>query len=618
MLNFNKGLLLSILIIIVLFTPTLSAQSNVTLDYDVVVYSGQPSGVLAAVSAARNGMSTLLVLKRDNPGGLMTYGGLNYLDLNFDKNGQILNKGMFAEWYQKIGRNQSFTFQKATQVFNQMISQAGVKVIKNTNLERVCLEDNKIKKILIKDSDDNYFQVTADYFIDAEQDGQLAFKAGAEMFKFGSDINLKNRFMAMTLVLNIDNIDISNLKKDIKNNRYGPSYLKNNHAYGFKELGKLYKPHHENVKLRGLNIIFNENNNDKHHGSINALLIFNHNPLDKKERKAAYNLAVAESKYVLKFLKENLRGFENAKLTKPADELYIRESRHLVAENIIQVEDLLENKIFDNTITLASYPLDYQASEMDYQGFVLFNPVLYGIPFDSLLSVNISNLMVVSRSNGLSSLAAASARVLPTRMNSGAAAGKAAALAHKNNISLKALNKDKQLINKIQTYMDIDLEKYNNQKPLIKKDKTYPYLKELFNLGLIIGGYQNDFGFNNFITEYEFGQLLIKGMNRRNSPIFYEWVPGSLETLTTLNDLTKLNAYKLILAASSHQVLKIEEDNYLDYLQEDELIPADFDKMVETNRKLKRKEAYYLIGYFLKQSPLPPKLKRLRGFEIDQ
>jgi hypothetical protein len=618
MLNFNKGLLLSILIIIVLFTPTLSAQSNVTLDYDVVVYSGQPSGVLAAVSAARNGMSTLLVLKRDNPGGLMTYGGLNYLDLNFDKNGQILNKGMFAEWYQKIGRNQSFTFQKATQVFNQMISQAGVKVIKNTNLERVCLEDNKIKKILIKDSDDNYFQVSADYFIDAEQDGQLAFKAGAEMFKFGSDINLKNRFMAMTLVLNIDNIDISNLKKDIKNNRYGPSYLKNNHAYGFKELGKLYKPHHENVKLRGLNIIFNENNNDKHHGSINALLIFNHNPLDKKERKAAYNLAVAESKYVLKFLKENLRGFENAKLTKPADELYIRESRHLVAENIIQVEDLLENKIFDNTITLASYPLDYQASEMDYQGFVLFNPVLYGIPFDSLLSVNISNLMVVSRSNGLSSLAAASARVLPTRMNSGAAAGKAAALAHKNNISLKALNKDKHLINEIQTYMDIDIEKYNNQKPLIEKDKTYPYLKELFNLGLIIGGYQNDFGFNNFITEYEFGQLLIKGMNRRNSPIFYEWVPGSLETLTTLNDLTKLNAYKLILAASSHQVLKIEEDNYLDYLQEDELIPADFDKMVETNRKLKRKEAYYLIGYFLKQSPLPPKLKRLRGFEIDQ
>ena len=618
MLNFKQGLLLSILIIIVLFTPTVSAQSNVTLDYDVVVYSGQPSGVFAAVSAARNGLSTLLVLKRDNPGGLMTYGGLNYLDLNFDKNGQILNKGMFAEWYQKIGRNQSFTYQKATQVFNQMLSEAGVIVIKNSSLERVCLEDKKIKKLLIKDSDDNYFQVTADYFIDAEQDGQLAFKAGAEMFRFGSDINLKNRFMAMTLVLNIDNININNLKIDIKNNRYGPSYIKNNHAYGFKELGKLYKPHHENVKLRGLNIIFNENNNGNYHGSINALLIFNHNPLDEKERKAAYNLAVAESQYVLEFLKENLRGFENAKLTKPADELYIRESRHLVAENIIEVEDLLENKIFDNTITLASYPLDYQASEMDYQGFVLFNPAVYGIPFDSLLPVNISNLMVVSRSTGISSLAAASARVLPTRMNSAAAAGKAAALAQTNNISLKELNKDQQLISEIQNYMDIDIEKYENQPPLIKKDKTYPYLKELFNLGLIIGGYQNDFGFANNITEYEFGQLLIKGMHRRNSPIFYEWVPGSLETLTTLNDLTKMAAYKLILAASSHQVLKIEQDNYLIYLKEDGLIPPNFDKMVKSNRKLNRKEAYYLIGYFLKQSPLPPKLKRLRGFEVGQ
>jgi len=618
MLNFKQGLLLSILIIIVLFTPTVSAQSNVALDYDVVVYSGQPAGVFAAVSAARNGLSTLLVLKRGNPGGLMTYGGLNYLDLNFDKNGDILNKSMFAEWYQKIGRNQSFTYQKATQVFNQMLSEAGVIVIKNSNLERVCLEDNEIKRLLIKDSDDNYFQVTADYFIDADQDGQLAFKAGAEMFKFGSDINLKNRFMAMTLVLNIDNINIDLLKIDIKSNRYGPSYIKNNHAYGFKELGKIYQPHHENVKLRGLNIIFNENNDGNHHGSINALLIFNHNPLDKKERKAAYNLAVAESKYVLKFLKDNLRGFENARIAKPADELYIRESRHLVAENIIKVEDLLENKIFDNTITLASYPLDYQASEMDYQGFVLFNPVVYGIPFDSLLPVNISNLMVVSRSTGISSLAAASARVLPTRMNSGAAAGKATALAKKDNISLKELNNDKRLINEIQDYMDIDIEKYKNQTPLIKKDKTYPYLKELFNLGLIIGGYQNDFRFTNNITGYEFGQLLIKGMNRRKSPIFYEWVPGSLETLTTLNDLTKMAAYKLILAASSHQVLKIEQDNYLKYLKEDGLIPPNFDKMVEKNRKLNRKEAYYLIGYFLKQSPLPPKLERLRGFEVGQ
>src|SRR6056297_1268337 len=604
MLSFKKCILLSIIILLLLFTPVISAQSNVTLEYDLVVYSGQPAGVTAAISAARNGLSTLLILKRDNPGGLMTYGGLNYLDLNFDNNGKILNKGLFAEWYKRIGENQSFTYQKATDVFNQMINESGVIVIKSANLERVCVEDNQIKRILIKDKIGNYFQIKADYFIDAEQNGQLAFKAGAEIFTFGSDLNLKDRFMAMTLILNIDGINIENLKKDIAANKYGPSYLKNSHAYGFKEIGKIYEPYHNNLKLRGLNIIFNENSNGYHHGSINALLIFNHNPLSKKEREAAYQLAVDESKYVLEFLKERLNGFERAKLKKPAQELYIRESRHLVAKRMIKVEDLLANKIFANTITLASYPLDYQASEMDYQGFVLFNPKVYGIPFDSLLSVNIHNLMVVSRSTGMSSLAHASGRVIPTRMNSGAAAGKAAALADKNGISLKELNQNQKLIHEIQEYMEIDLEKYKDNKPLLKKDKTYPYLKELFNLGLIIGGY---------ITEYEFGQLLIKGMHRRNSPIFYEWVPGSLETLTTLNKLDKTNAYKLLLAASSHQVLKINEDRYLEYLIDVNLIPNDFEKMVEDNRILNRKEAYYLIGYFLKQNKLPDKLKKLRG-----
>ncbi|HMA58933.1 MAG TPA: FAD-dependent oxidoreductase [Halanaerobiales bacterium] len=613
MLSSKYRFLISLVIILLLTTPILSAQSNLTLDYDVVVYSGQPGGVTAAVSAARSGLSTLLILKRDNPGGLMTYGGLNYLDLNFDKAGKILNKGLFAEWYERIGKNQSFTYDKATQVFNEMLNEAGVVVIKNSNLERVCLKDNNIEKMLIKDEKENYFQITADYFIDAQQDAQLAFKAGANLFNFGSDINLNDRFMAMTLVLNIDDININNLKKDIVSNRYGPSYLKNGHAYGFKELGKIYEPHNENLKLRGLNIIFNENHNGYHQGSINALLIFNHNPLDQKEREAAYQLAAEEAKYILEFLKEKLNGFKKAKLNEPAEELYIRESRHLVAENILQVEDLLENKISDNTITLASYPLDYQASEMDYQGFVLFNPVVYGIPFDSLLPDNIRNLMVVSRSTGLSSRAASSARVIPARMNSGAAAGKAAALADENEISLKELNKNKKLIAEIQQYMEINISEYKDIKPLFKKDNTYPYIKELFNLGLIIGGYQNEFGFDSTMSEYEFGQLLIKGMIRRNSPIFYEWVPGSLETLTTLKKLDKLNAYKLILAASSHQVLEIAEEKYLDYLREDNLIPTDFEESVKSNRVLNRKEAYYLIGYFLKQSPLPNKLKILRG-----
>lgn len=613
MLNSKKYLIFLLLTFLLLLTSSTAAESNITLDYEVVVYGGQPEGVFAAVSSARNGLSTILILKRDNPGGLMTYGGLNYLDLNLDKNGEIINRGLFKEWYQKIGKNRSFSPKKAVDLFSKMLAETGVKVIKSAQLTKVDKNKDLIKKITVKDKNNSHYMISGQYFIDGTQDADFAYQAGANFFNFGADINLKKRYMALTLVLNIDNINLTEFKKDIKSNRFGPSYFKNDHAYGFKNIGDLYKPDNNNLRLRGLNVIFNNGSDENKKASINALLIFNHNPLNEKEKHRAYNLAKEESKHVLKFFKKNLKGFENAVLLEPAEELYIRESRHLIAERILKTEDLLENRVFKNTITLASYPLDYQASDPDYKGFVLFNPQLYGIPFDSFLPDNLDNLMVISKSSGMSSLAAASGRVLPTRMNCGASAGKAAQLAYENNLNLKELNENEKLIEEIQDFMEIDISKYMDSRPIIAKDNIYPYLKELINLGLIKGGYKNNFKLGGKINQYEFTQMLLKGMKYRGSPLLYEWVPGSLETLSTLETLDKVNAYKFLLAASSHRVLEIDPNDYVKYLIEDNLIPKGFNESINKNRNLTREEAYYLIGYFLKQKPLPKNLKRLRG-----
>jgi hypothetical protein len=497
-----------------------------------------------------------------------------------------------------------------------MLNESNVDIIKNANLKSIKVENKHIKQITIRTKDYKY-NINADYFIDADQDGNFAYQAGAKFFDFGSDINLDNRFMAQTLVFNVDDINLNKLKNDIINNRYGPSNLKGNLAYGFKDIGKIYKPHNDKVKLRGLNIILHENNNGSYHGSINALLIFNHNPLDDNELKIAYQLGKNESRHIYRFLKENLSGFENTLLKKPADELYIRESRHLIAEYILKTSDLLENKVFNNTITLGTYPLDYQASEINYEGFVQFNPKVYGIPYLSILPKTIDNLMVVSRSTGMSSLAAASGRVLPIRMNTGAAAGKAASLAKKHNLSLKEINNKNNLIKEIQNYMEIDMKKYKNISPIMTKDKYYPYLKELVNLGLLIGGYNNDFKLNETITEYEFSQLLIKGMKRRESPILYEWVPGGLESISSTSKLDKINAYRLLLAASSHRIDNIVKTNYFNVLKNEGLIPEDIEKDIKENRLLKRKEAYYLIGYFLKQEELSNQLKIYRGISYE-
>lgn len=94
-----------------------------------------------------------------------------------------------------------------------------------------------------------------------------------------------------------------------------------------------------------------------------------------------------------------------------------------------------------------------------------------------------------------------------------------------------------------------------------------------------------------------------------------EWVPGGLESISTLEKLDKINAFRLLLAASSHRVSEINEVNYYNILLEEKLVPEDFGNKIKKQKKLTRKQAYYLIGYFLKQNELTEKLIKYRGIE---
>src|SRR5690348_9815998 len=66
-------------------------------EYDVVVIGGEPEGVAAAVSAARNGANVLLVEKREELGGLFTYGMLNFLDIPQGADGRSVSQGIYKE-----------------------------------------------------------------------------------------------------------------------------------------------------------------------------------------------------------------------------------------------------------------------------------------------------------------------------------------------------------------------------------------------------------------------------------------------------------------------------------------------------------------------------------------
>jgi hypothetical protein len=165
--------------IFLLSALTASAQQT----YDVVVYGGTAAGVLSAVSAAREGMSVVLLEPGQHLGG-MASGGLSATDFG-DK--RVIG-GYALEFYKRIGReygverygeNAAWYYEPhvGEKVFGEMIGEAGVKVLLNERLREVggvVREGARI--IAIQMGNGTSFR--ARVYVDASYEGDLMTQAG--------------------------------------------------------------------------------------------------------------------------------------------------------------------------------------------------------------------------------------------------------------------------------------------------------------------------------------------------------------------------------------------------------------------------------------------------------
>src|SRR5580658_5434341 len=82
---------------------TANAQRLDTTSTDVLVVGGTPSGVAAAIAAARRGESVTLVSATSDLGGLLTGAALDQWDLNVTPAGVSVERGIFSEIYDSLG-----------------------------------------------------------------------------------------------------------------------------------------------------------------------------------------------------------------------------------------------------------------------------------------------------------------------------------------------------------------------------------------------------------------------------------------------------------------------------------------------------------------------------------
>jgi hypothetical protein len=156
---------------------------------DVIVYGATPGGCSAAIAAAREGASVILLEPTAHVGGVNT-GGLGFSDSNQTVRGTVL--GLFEEWHRRIeadyhARGIDLPYQVsvkdhapwtyephvAARVTRRMLDEAGVRVRTRQALRAAAKDGTRILNLVTSDG-----TFGAKVFVDATYEGDLMAAAG--------------------------------------------------------------------------------------------------------------------------------------------------------------------------------------------------------------------------------------------------------------------------------------------------------------------------------------------------------------------------------------------------------------------------------------------------------
>lgn len=167
----------------------LSLSALAATQADVIVYGATPGGFCAAIAAAREGASVILLEPTAHIGGVNT-GGLCFSDSNQTVRSTVM--GLFDEWHTRVEKdyqqrgvtlpykvsvkdNEKWTYEPhvAAKITREMLDEAGVKVLTKLVLKSVTKDGTRITQLVTSNGG-----FTAKTFIDATYEGDLMAAAG--------------------------------------------------------------------------------------------------------------------------------------------------------------------------------------------------------------------------------------------------------------------------------------------------------------------------------------------------------------------------------------------------------------------------------------------------------
>ncbi len=391
---------------------------------DVLVVGGGPAGVAAALAARRQGRSVYLVEAHTCLGGMGTAGmvpafmqftdGVNFLADGIGR--QIL--GALRErdgTYPPDGVGIRAEVLKRT--YEELLQAAGVDFTFHVKVIDVDIEAGWITSALCAGKS-GLFAVRARAFVDGTGDGDLATFAGAP-YEMGDEAGstMPGTLCSLWGGIDWDKVHASGLgtgnKRIEEAFRDGVFTLEDRHLPGMWRVGH---------RLGGGNIGHTFGGDGTDEESLTQAYVWGRKSLLEYER----------------YYREYLEGFQQMELVATGSLLGIRESRRILGDYVLNIDDFHAESTFDDEIGRYSYPVDIHIARPDKAAYDAFHEEFstmrlgrgesYGIPYRILTPRGLHNLLVAGRCVSTDRQMQASIRVMPGCYITGQAAGVAAAM----------------------------------------------------------------------------------------------------------------------------------------------------------------------------------------------